>query len=214
MNLLIPKVSIARLKDRLWKSLKFTQMGKFIAHPSQVIPAAYVMRGDRRYAEAFARMFFAEPLCGAGHSWESRMPLPVEPGATSPVVTSSTNSLNFFVPDFCEVLGLRFAWQVAGTVTALVADFDLYTAPNAAGTATDKLDGTNGTITAPTVAGQAIGNVLYKDIGDTLAIELSPGNSVQFIVTTTTSAGSGVPAVMVVPHAETYANLSTAIESA
>lgn len=213
MNLIIPKVSRVSALNKLWRYIKGTSLAQYIAHASQVVPAAYLLKGDPRYAQFCAQGLFAEPLRGAGGGWESRMPLPVEPGATSPVVTTGANTLNFFSPDWCEVLAIRFAWQVAGTVTALVADFDKYPSPNAVGTVVDKLDGTNGTITAPTVAGQAIGNVLYKDLGNTLAIELEPGNSVQFIVTTTTTAGSGVPAVIVIPHAEVAANLSTMIAS-
>lgn len=213
MNLIIPKVSKSFALNVLWRYIKRTPLAQYIAHASQVVPAAYLLQGDHRYAKMCAESLFAEPLRGAGHGWESRMALPMEPGATSPLVTSSANTINFQVPDWCEVMAIRFAWQVAGTVTALVMDFDKYPSPTAVGTVVDKLDGTNGFLTAPTVAGQAIGNVLNKDIGNTLYISLDPGNSVQAIVTTTTSAGSGIPSVIVVPRAEVAANLSTMIAS-
>lgn len=212
MNLLIPQFSMPRLLDKLWAGVKRTSLAPFIAHRSQVVPAAYVMKGDLGYAKEFARMFFAEPLRGAGSGWESRMPLPMEPGATSPLVTTGANTINFQVHDFCQVLSIRFAWQVQGTVTALVMDFDKYPAPNAVGSVVDKLDGTNGVLTAPSVvASQAPGAVVYKDLGDTLDIALEPAMSVQAIVTTTTTAGSGVPAVIVVPSAETMLNLASAL---
>lgn len=214
MNIIVKLFSMGLLLDSLWGKIKQTPLAEFICHRSQVIPAAYVLKGNKGYARQFASAYFGQPLRGAGAAWESRLALPVEPGATSPVVTTGANTLNFFVPDWCEVLSIRFAWQVTGTVTALVMDFDKYPSPNAVGTVVDKLDGTNGSLTAPTVAGQAVGNVLYKDLGNTLAIELEPGNSVQAIVTTTTTAGSGVPSVIVVPHPETMLNLSTAILSA
>lgn len=214
MNIIVKAFSMGMVLNRVWGFIKKTPLERFITHRAQVLPAAYLFtKGDKGYARHFSEAYFGLPLRGAGSGWESRLALPVEPGATSPVVVSGANVLNFFVPDFCEVLGLRFAWQVAGTVTALVMDFDKYPSPNAVGTVVDKLDGTNGFLTAPTVAGQAIGNVLYKDLGNTLAIELEPGNSVQAIVTTTCTAGSGVPAVIVVPHPETMANLATGILS-
>lgn len=214
MNFLIRSFSIIGALNALWSVTKRTPLAQYITHRAQVFPAMYLWHhGDKRYAEHFAQTYFGAPLRGAGSAWESRMGLPIEPGATSPIDVSGANGLNFFVPDWCEVLGIRFAWQVAGTVTALVMDFDKYPAPNAAGTVVDKLDGTNGFLTAPTVAGQAIGNVLYKNLGDTLAIELEPGNSVRAVVTTTCTAGSGVPAVIVVPHPETMLNLSTAVLS-
>lgn len=214
MNIIVKAFSMGSVLNSVWGFIKKTPLERFITHRAQVLPAAYLYtKGDKRYAKAFAESYFGLPLVGAGSAWESRLALPMVPGGTQPVVVSSTNSLNFIVHDFCEVLGLRFAWQVAGTVTALVMDFDKYPSPNAVGTVVDKLDGTNGFLTAPTVAGQAIGNVLYKDLGDEFSIELEPGNSVQAIVTTTCSAGSGVPAVIVVPHPETMLNLSTGILS-
>lgn len=214
MNIIVKPFSMGSVLDTLWGYIKKTPLERFITHRAQVIPATYLFtKGDRRYARHFAEAYFGQPLRGAGSAWESRLALPMEPGATSPLVTTGANTVNFNVADWCEVLSIRFAWQVAGTVTALVMDFDKYPSPTAVGTVVDKLDGTNGVLTAPTVAGQAIGNVLYKDLGNTLAIELEPGNSVQAIVTTTTTAGSGVPAVIVVPHPETMANLTTGILS-
>ncbi len=213
MNLLIPSASKIGSLNKLWAYIKKTPLAQFIAHRSQVVPAAYLLQGDKSYAEFCASSLFAEPLRGAGSGWESRMALPMEPGATSPLVTTGANTINFQVPDWCQVMDIRFAWQVAGTVTALVMDFDKYSSPTGVGTVVDKLDGTNGVLTAPSVASQAIGNVLYKDIANTLYIALDPGNSVQAIVTTTTTAGSGVPSVIVIPRAEVAANLATMIAS-
>ena len=212
LNLLLPKYSMPRLLDRLWAGLRDTPMAQFIAHRSQVFPAAYVLQGHRPYAYAVANSLFAEPLKGAGSAWESRMPLPIDPIATIPLVTTGANTVNFMVMDFCEVLSIRFLWQVQGSVTALVMDFDKYPAPAAVGVVVDKLDTVNGVLTAPSiVASQAPGAVLYKDLGNTLKIDLDPGMSVQAIVTTTTTAGSGIPAVIVVPRGETMANLASAL---
>jgi hypothetical protein len=212
LNLLLHTFSMPRLLDRLWRALKTTEIGPFIAHRSQVVPAAYALQGHHGYAREFAKMYFCEPLRGAGGAWESRMPLPMEPGATCPLVTTGANVINFNVLDFCEVLSIRFAWQVQGTVTALVLDFDKYPAPTAVGTVVDKLDTTNGVLTAPSIAAsQAPGAVVYKDLGDRFKIDLDPAMSVQAIVTTTTTAGSGVPAVIVVPRSETMLNLASAL---
>lgn len=209
MDILIPKFKPNL--NKVWQKVKGSFLAPYVCHEAQGPLTLQLLRKFKPNMALFMAMgLFGRPLRGAGSGWESRQALIPDPSGTSPVVTTGANSLNFQCHDFCTVLEIGHIWQVAGTVTALVMDFDKYTAPNGAGTLTDKLDGTNGTITAPTVAGQAIGNVLYKDLGNTLDIDLNKGHSVQAIVTTTTTAGSGIPYVLVIPRAEINANITTA----
>lgn len=212
MNILIPKFKPNL--NKIWQKVRGSVIAPYMCHEAH---GPLTLQLLRKFTPNVALMMafglFSRPLRGAGYGWESRQALIPDPSGTSPVVTTGANTLNFQCHDFCSVEEIGHIWQVAGTVAALVMDFDKYTGPNATGTLTDKLDGTNGVITAPTVAGQAIGNVLYKDLGNTLDIDLNKGHSVQAIVTTTTTAGSGIPYVLVVPRAETNANITTAIAS-
>lgn len=218
MNLLIPKISNVTRLNRLWGAIAQTWIAPYVSHKAQALTALSIFnifktKNDPVAARLMANGILGRPLQGAGMAYESRMALIPDPSGTSPLVTTGANTLDFVCHDFCTVVEIGHIWQVAGTVTALVMDFDKYPSPNGVGTVVDKLDGTNGVITAPTVAGQAAGNVLYKDLGNTLNIDLDKGNSVRAIVTTTTTAGSGIPYVLVIPRAEVNGNLSTAIAS-
>jgi hypothetical protein len=209
--ILIPRFSLRSKLNEFWRTVRRTYLGPYVCHEAQAVAAMKFLQGPRHWAELAARSVFGRPLCGAGYGWESRQPLVPNVSGTNPVVTSGANLLNHQVSDYCSVEDISFAWQVAGTVTALVLFFDSYTAPNAIGTKTAGLTGTqaDGTLTAPSVvASQAVGSVLYKNLSNTLDIDLLPGNSVQALVNTTTTAGSGVPVIIVVPRAETYANLA------
>lgn len=148
-------------------------------------------------------------LRGAGAGWESRRAL--EPVSNAAIATTGTNSVRFNIYDYMEILHIGFVWTVAGTVTAMAMDFDLYDAPFAGTLKTDKLDGVRGFIQAPSVASQAIGRILTKDIGDLGAINVNPGQSISANVTTTTTAGNGMPFVLVVPRAETFINLGSSV---
>lgn len=215
MNIVIPKISTKALMNAFWAKIKPTWVAKYVTHQAQAQCALGIFnifnKRDRRSGEMLARGLFGRPLCGAGFGWESRIPLVPIAGGTVPVITSGANSLNFNVLDFFTVLEIGFLWQVAGTATALVMDFDRYPTTGAVGGVTDKLDGTNGILTAPTVASQAVGNILYKDLGDTTPVDLQKGDSVQAIVTTTTTAGSGVPYVLGIARAETNANMGATV---
>lgn len=219
LNLIIPKYSMKPYLNRLWGRVVRSWIAPYIQHEAQSFTALSVMkmfksqRDVELYGKMFAQGLFGRDLRGAGYSWESRQALPQDVSGTCPVPTTGANVLNFQCNDFCTVMEIGLMWSTAGTVTALVMDFDKYPGPDATGTVVDKLDTVNGVITAPTVAGQAIGNVLYKDLSNALEIDLNKGNSVQAIVTTTTTAGEGIPYVLVIPRSETNANLSTAIES-
>lgn len=222
MNLVIPKLSMRTMLNDFWRKVRGTPMGDCVQHAAQA-PLAFdlhrtLFARNPLAALQIGRSLFRPELRGAGYAWESRRWL--QPASDAAIATNGANSTNFNIGDFFQIQLVGFVWTVAGTVTALVMDFDLYTAPAAGGTVTDKLDGSSGVITAPTVAGQAIGAVLYKDLTGGLTgspavapIHVSPGNSIQAIVTTTTTAGNGIPFVIGSPRAETFANLSTAVRS-
>ena len=214
--IIVPRFRMRHLFNQMWRTIKPTWIAPYLTHEAQSFSAIRFLQMVRQdYARLAAPALYAMPLRGAGAAWESRYALAMEPGATSPLVTTGANTVNFNVMDYCSVMDIAFAWQVAGTVTALALYFDKYPSPTAVGTVVAGLTGTqtDGKLLAPTVAGQAIGNVLYKNLSNTLDIDLSPGNSVQALVNTTTTAGSGIPIVICVPRAETLTNLSTGVLS-
>lgn len=222
MNILEHRFSPARLRpqyNRFWAHLKGTPLGPSLTHEGQfplameLCRAAHRRRSLRHHLFGLGLALFGMELRGAGYSWESRRWMH-STDANETIASTGANTVDFNCYDFFSVSLIGWFWTVAGTVTALVMDFDKYPQINAGGTVVDKLDGTNGVITAPTVAGQAIGNLLYKDIGNNPGeIDLSPGECVQAIVTTTTTAGDGMPLVLGFPRHETFANLSYEIVS-
>lgn len=215
MNIIIPKFSLNGLKrNALWAAVRGTWIGKFVAHEGQLTLAKDLsvdLKGVCQ-AEDFAEKLFGMQLRGAGYGWESRRNL--QPASDAAIATTGANTVNFNIYDLFEIAVIGFFWTVAGTVTAMVMDFDLYPRIAAGGTVVDKLDGTNGVLSgaAFTVASQAQGNLWYNDIADTKSpITASPGNSVQAIVTTTTTAGNGIPFVIGWSKSETFRNLSNAV---
>lgn len=223
MNILVRQFTWAPYFNQLWAQVKRVGLAKAVQCESQ-IPTAMSLRamfGRRRdradlYTPRLATSLLQIPaLMGAHTGNESRMALPFDPTATVPVDCTGANSADFHVFDFFSVTMIGIGWVVAATATKLVMDFDYYTGmADAVGTATDKLDGTNGVLTVGTIADQAIGNVHYKDIGHTVGpIDLNPG-SIRAIVTTTVTSGTGVPFVLGIPRAQTPGNLSRMIASA
>ena len=215
MNIIIPKFGMNGLKrNALWAAVRQSWIGKFVNHEGQLSLArdiGHQFKGVCRRDE-FAERLFGMQLRGAGYGWESRRNL--QPASDAAIATTGANTVNFNIYDWFEIAVVGFVWTVAGTVTAMVMDFDLYPRIAAGGTVVDKLDGTNGVLSgaAFTVASQAIGNLWYNDIADTKSpVTATPGNSVQAIVTTTTTAGNGIPLVIGWPKAETFRNLSTAV---
>jgi len=201
--------------NRLWAFLKrATVLSPYVQREADIPLACDIagIRVARNLKEALAGGLLSKPfpsLQGAdgGYGGESRRWLP-SPGDTT-IATTGANSVNFNVYDFFIVTTIGFVWTVAGTVTALVMDFDLHDQLNGGNLNTDKLDATNGVITAPTVAEQAIGNVLYKELDTTGPVIVQPGFSIQAIVTTTTTAGNGMPFVLGYPKADRMANASS-----
>ena len=199
--------------NRIYNTVKRTMLRRFVMDEKD-LPLAFDL-SRRLWVPNFklaVRAILGIPnqpvlMGAAGYGYESRRWL--NPETAGAITVSAANTNNFNVNDFCRPIDIGFAWTTAGTVTALVADFDKYPQPLAGGTVVDKLDVTNGVITSPSiVASQAIGQVLYKSLGN-FNIALLPGQSVQFIPTTTTTAGAGIPFVLVIPNSETFANLST-----
>jgi hypothetical protein len=221
LTLHVPKFSMKRLLDALWhRQVRGSWVEPFVQHKAQMLSAIETMRICRRFPDINRELFAGGllggmRLQGAGAGWESLTPMIPDPSGTSPVVTSGANALDFNCMMNLSVLYIGFIWQVAGTVTAMIANFDKTSGPGNTGTGTAKLDGTNGTITSPTiVASQAIGQIVYKNLGDTLDIDLTIGNCIHFNVTTTTTAGSGIPFVLVIPRSETLLNVAVATLSA
>ena len=217
MNVVIPKIDKTDRLNKLWSAVSSSWIAPYVGHKAQALMAlsiANIFKGKDAFARhMMAKSILDRPLCGAGSAWESRMALPPEPDVVSPSVLSSTGvKAHFTVRDFFTALEIGVIFQVAGTATALVADFNKFTAPNGAGTKTAKLDGVNGTLTAPNITtAQAIGSVVHKDLGDTLNIDLSKGQSVDFEVMTSVSSGTGIPYILGIARAETNANLGSTI---
>lgn len=221
MNLWLPQFRVRHLLDRFLPQVRGTWIDHYVSHRAQLPLAADLLqvakRGplETRVAHSFAEALLACPMQGAGYAWESRRWLQAAAGEATDLDCTGANALNYNVLDFFGVSWVGLVWTTTGTTTKLVLDFDLYPQPNGGGSlSADKLDGTNGVITAPTTASQAAGNVLYKDLGATLdVIAISPGYSIKANVTTTVTAGHGLPIILGFVRAETYANLSTATAS-
>ena len=203
--------------NRIWNAIKRSALRRFVMDERD-LPLAHDLT-RRLWVPDFklvARGILGIPnrpilMGSAGYGYESRRWL--NPETAGEIATTGANTCNFNVLDFFRPTTIGVVWTTAGTVTALIADYDKYTRPLGAGTVTDKLDATNGTITAPSVvASQAIGQVVYKDLSN-YSIALNPGNSVQFIVTTTTTAGGVIPFVLGIPNSDVFTNLSTATAS-
>ena len=145
-------------------------------------------------------------LEGAGFSFESVMPLVPSDQTVLPTATVGGRRV-FPLHDFVTVLEIGACWTVAGTATALSVDFNLFSNTDGTGVATAKLNGTAGFITSPSVASQVAGRVLTKDIGNAILIDLIKGQSIEARVAVAAAGGSILPYVLVIPRAETNANL-------
>ncbi len=197
--------------NRIWNTVKRTVVGQRVERACDLPLALDLLSLPREAQARLAQLFLQDQLPvlqGGLYGQESRRFLvPVNQAA---IATTGANTVNFNVFDWMLVTTIGFVWTVAGTVTALVMDFDLHDQLAGGNLLTDKLDGTNGVITSPAVADQAIGDVLYKDLDATGPVLIQPGHSIQAIVTTTTTAGNGNPFVIAVPKPETFANLASA----
>lgn len=216
MNLLLPQFRTpTAVLDQCWRALKGLSkpMADLVTHRAQVPLAFDLARGLRPAdAQAMARQFFGPRLCGAGHAFESRRWM--NPASDATIATTGANTVNFNAYDFWAVTHIGFYWTVTGTVTAMVMDFDLYARIFASTLLTDKLNGADGVLSGGTftIASQAAGNMWVKDLGDNKGeIDVTAGQSLQAIVTTTTTAGNGMPFVLGYPRAESFRNVATVI---
>lgn len=214
MHILIPRFDIKHTLNRFWAKVRRTPLAPFVCHQAQAPLASDLLQYRNPWiGEQIARGLFAQPLRGAGPAWESRRNL--SPASETAVDLTGANSRIFNVYDFWSVMVIGLVYQTAGTVTAMVMDFDKYPVVNSVGTVVDKLDTVNGVITAPTVASQAIGAVLHKDLANLIdPIDLLPGSSIVANVTTTVTAGTGMPFVIGCARAETFTNLTAKVVSA
>lgn len=209
MNVMVPKFKVgARVHNALWALVAGTWIAEFLSSRHQLSLAADLRNFNGPYRDQLALAMFGMQLRGAGSAWESRRWL--QPASDAAIATTGANTVNFNVLDYFEVAVIGFQWTVTGTITAMVMDFDKYPRVAAGGTVVDKLDGTNGVLTGFAVGDQTAGKVWYNDLADTKSpITLEPGNSIQAIVTTTTTAGNGLPFVVGWTKAETFRNLSS-----
>lgn len=218
MNIWTKGFRVASHFNAMWAQLKGSWIAPYMTDKFQSLSALTMLK---RYPEqpsfgpTLAKAWYDRPLCGAAPGWESRYPLPYDPTATIDVDLTGANAAAMIVPDFCTVMEIGCGITVATTVAVLRMEFDLYpTMADNVGTKVGMLDGSSGFLLEPSVAALSIGDVLYKDLANELNIDLNKGYSVNAIVIATApSAGQGVPYVLVVPRAETNANLATMIAS-
>ncbi len=204
--------------NRLWNWAKRTPLGKMIQRECDLQLAIDIHRGVQfapSMAEALGRGLLARPiplLQGGLYGYESRRWLsPDIAGVMDFSGTGSEGQFNIFDWFLVDVIGFTFG--IAGTTTPAKVDFDRYPGINATGTIiASNLDGTNGTVTAPNATtAQAIGAVVYKNIGDlTGPVLCNPGNSIDIDVATACTAGSSALAfVLGYSKSEVFPNLTT-----
>lgn len=211
MNIIVPKFSLnARVRAALWAMVQGTWIAPYVAHEGQLSLANDFARLKAPWRNDFAEKLFGMQLRGAGYGWESRRNL--EPVVDTAIATTGANSTVFNIADWFEVGMVMFYWTVTGTVTIMDMDFDLHPQLAAAGSAVDKLDGTNGVLSGYAVGDQTAGKLWYNDIADTHSpVTVTPGQSIKALVGTTTTAGNGLPMVIGWSKSETFRNLSTAV---
>lgn len=218
MNIWTKGFRVASHFNAMWAQLKGSWIAPYMTDKFQSLSALTMLKrypNQPAFGPTLAKAWYDRPLHGAAPGWESRYPLPYDPTATIDVDLTGTNAAAMIVSDFCTVMEIGCGITVATTTAVLNMDFDLYpTMADNVGTVVDKLDGTNGFLLESSIGLLGIGDVLYKDLAHELNIDLSKGYSVNAIVIATApSAGQGVPYCLVVPRAESNANLATMIAS-
>ena len=222
MNLFLPQFKTpALVLDQCWQALKSLSpsLARLVNHRAQAPVAFDIARGvsgrvlrPEDGEDLLRGLLGGMELHGAGSAWESRRWM--NPASDAAIATTGNNTVNFNAYDFWAVTHIGFYWTVTGTVTAMSMDFDLYARLFASTLLTDKLNGADGVLSGGTftIASQAAGNLWIKDLGDNKGeIDVTIGQSIQAIVTTTTTAGNGMPFVLGHPRHEIYRNVSTAI---
>lgn len=203
MNILIPTFNIKASLNAFWRAVRSTPMAPYVCHAAQA-PLAFDCHRYRVDPD-LAKSLLGMELRGAGSAWESRRWL--QPVSETVVDLSGANARLFNIYDFWSVSLIGIKFVVAATTTLLVMDFDYHPLLTAGGTAVDKLDTVNGVITAPTQASQGANKVLYRDLGNNPGeIGVIPGTSINAVVTTTVTAGTGHPFVLGFPRGETFVN--------
>jgi hypothetical protein len=203
--------------NRIWNTVKRTMFGKLVQRECDLPLAMDFVKGSiwaPTMAEAMGKMFLRDQplpvLRGGLYGNESRRWL--HPDIAGVMDFSGVGSEGqFYILDYFLVEVIGFTFGIAGTTTPCKIDFDLYQGINATGTLiASNLDGTNGTVTAPNATtAQAIGAVVYKNIGETGPVLCRPGNSIDVDVATACTAGTSAMAfVLGTPHNENFANLA------
>ena len=200
-------MNLLKMMNAVWATIGRTWIGPKVERKQDILLAGDIFRffGEKPGKAGFsmADSLLRNPIVRGAYPEEGRRWL--QPVSGSPVDCTGANSAVFDVMDHFLVDGVGLIWTTTGTSTLLVMDFDLHPRLAGGGTATDKLDGTNGVITAPTQASQAAGQRLYRDLSK-WPLRIDPGQSIKAIVTTTVTAGAGVPFVVGYPIAEEFVN--------
>jgi len=217
MNLFIPRFSRPRF-DAFWRAVKGSFVDQFLSHEGD-LPLAYdLMRFERKnktiavasFRDMY-RLLFDRPLQGAGYAFESRRWLHSN-AADAQLDAAANSTMDFNIYDYFSVALIGWVTTVEITTTPIVVDFDLHPQLYGVGTAVDKLDGTNGVLTSPSLASQNVGDILFRDLGhDPGEIDCTPGQSIRAIVATTGAAGDGTPFVVGYARSEEFRNLSAGI---
>jgi len=218
MNLFIPRFSRPRF-DALWRAVKGSFVDQFVSHEGD-LPLAHDLTRFERKNKTIAvasfrdmyRLLFDRSLQGAGYAFESRRWLHPN-GDAAALDAATTSSAVYNIWDFFSVAIIGWVTTVEITTTLLILDFDLHPLSYGGGTAVDKLDGTNGVITSPSLAAQnADGDMLFRDLGhDPGEIDCSPGTSIKAIITQPGAAGDGMPFVIGYARSEEFRNVSSAV---
>lgn len=205
-------MNLLKMMNMVWASIGRTWIGPMVQRKQDILLAGDLHRfwGERPGKNGFlmADSLLRNPMVRGAYPEEGRRWL--QPVSGSPVDCTGANSAVFDVMDYFLIDAVGLIWTTTGTTTLLVMDFDLHPQLAGGGTAVDKLDTVNGVITAPTQASQTAGQRLYRDLSK-WPLRIDPGQSIKAIVTTTVTAGAGVPFVLGYPIAEEFVNDANAV---
>lgn len=211
---------VYRNLNRVWSFVKGTFLRSAVQREQDLPLAMDMLRApligtDGSIAVASMKQLLAiEPiLAGAGVGFESRRWL-IPASYTAASWASTGDKDTFPVHDFLTVVAIAGTFTTAGTTTPVRIEFDRRVTQGSDTSRVAMLDGTNAFLLAPNAsAAQALGNVLYKDIGHTVSVDLEPNDEVVSEVTTACTAGVGRSIVYVVPRSKLLSEATGAVAS-
>lgn len=191
--------------DRLWNWVKRTPLGRHVAG-TRDLPLAWDL--IRHESDAGLQREVLR-IAGATYGNESRRWLQAT-SWTAASFASTGDTFTYPVLDFCTINVLGFYFTTAGTTTATAISFDKRVIQGSNTGRVSAIDGTNGVVTAPNAStAQALGSLVYKDLGAIQPGDLVPGNEIVANVTTACTAGVGRAFVLIVPRAKMFPDLNT-----